>query len=59
MIYDEEEKEFPKQWAYDEDEKPICTSFKDRDEYNAERRVKRKQSSPKKCGSTIDLFGSE
>lgn len=59
MIYDENEKQYPRQWAYDENENPVCTSFKDRDEFNAERRAKRKQSAPKKCNSTIDLFGSK
>lgn len=41
QVYDIEDKEYPREWRYVDDE-PTCTAFKDRDEYNAERRKKRK-----------------
>jgi hypothetical protein len=53
MIYDRTDKKYPRQWIY-QNGKPVCTSFKDRDEHNAERRAKRKPESDK---STVDLFG--
>lgn len=56
MIYDEIEKEYPIQWTYDKDDNPTCTSFKDRDEFNAERRAKRKVTPKSKCKNTLDLF---
>ena len=47
--------EYPREWRY-VDESPICTAFKDRDEFNAERRAKRK---PKYIAiSGNDLFDS-
>jgi hypothetical protein len=41
FAYDTDDKEYPKQWRY-VDGRPTCTSFKSRDEFNAERRKKRK-----------------
>jgi hypothetical protein len=40
MAFRIEEKEYPKQWRY-VDGKPTCTAFKDREEFNRERRLNR------------------
>ena len=52
MAFSPDDKEYPNQWRY-VDGKPVCISFKDRDEFNAERREKRK---PVQDKSTLDLF---
>jgi len=44
------DKEYPREWRY-VDESPTCTAFKDRDEFNAERRAKRK---PKLIATSCD-----
>lgn len=41
MAHDIDEPEYPNQWQY-LDGKPTCTAFKDRDQFNAERRANRK-----------------
>ena len=56
MIYNENEDEYPNQWTYDSSGNPTCTVFKDRDEFNAERRAKRKKATKPKCKNTLDLF---
>lgn len=59
MAYDIDEPEYPKEWRYVND-KPICTAFKDRDEFNAERRAKRKSTLKiiAKDTDTIDIFAA-
>jgi hypothetical protein len=57
QIFRVEDDEYPIQWCY-VDEEPTCTAYKNRDEYNRERREKRKPSSSK-CKLTIDLFSEE
>ncbi|MEH6474458.1 MAG: hypothetical protein V7727_02160 [Sneathiella sp.] len=37
-----EEKEYPSEWRYDEDDNPICTAFNDRDKAKQKRVVKQK-----------------
>lgn len=41
MAYTINDPQYPREWRYVEGE-PTCTAFKDREEYNAERRKKRK-----------------
>ena len=41
ICYDVTDKEYPEEWQRTEDG-PICTAFKSREEFNAERRVTRK-----------------
>ena len=41
FMYKVTDKKYPKQWIY-RDGRPVCTSFKDRDIHNAERRKTRK-----------------
>lgn len=50
QIYKTEDKEYPREWRYVNDV-PTCTAFKDRDEFNAERRAKRK---PKLIATSCD-----
>ena len=52
MAFSPGDKEYPNQWRY-VDGKPVCTSFKHRDEFNEARRQKRK---PTKDKQTLDLF---
>lgn len=56
MAFSIEDKEYPREWCYVDGE-PTCTAFKDRDEYNAERRLKRKPQSIKI--SADDMFAIE
>jgi hypothetical protein len=56
QIYDVDDKEYPREWRY-VDGSPTCTAFKDREEFNAERRMKRKRSLIKSSGP--DLFADE
>lgn len=59
MAYDIDDPEYPKEWRY-VNGKPTCTAFKDREEFNAERRLKRKVSRIiEKDTDTLDLFGGE
>lgn len=48
------DKGYPKQLTY-KDEKPVCTSFVDREEFNASRRSQAVQK-PKSDKFTLDLF---
>lgn len=52
FIHDIEDPEYPKQWCYIDDI-PVCTAFKDREDFNRERREK---SKPNKDKQTIDIF---
>lgn len=45
--------EYPREWRYVDGE-PTCTAFKDRDEFNAERRAKRKP--PRTAVGIDDMF---
>ena len=56
FIYSTSDKEYPKEWCYDENGRPQCTAFKSREEFNAERRARRKGiiASDK---ATVDMFG--
>ncbi len=58
FAYDKEDPEYPKQWRY-VNGRPTCTSFKSREEFNAERRLKRKKSKSiiAKDTDTLSLFG--
>jgi hypothetical protein len=38
MVCNLDDKEYPKQWRYDEKGNPVCTSFKSREKHNAARR---------------------
>lgn len=58
MAYDKEDPEYPKQWRY-VNGKPTCTSFKSREEFNLERRLKRKKITIGKNTDTFDLFGGD
>jgi hypothetical protein len=59
MAYDIQDPEYPKEWRY-VDGQPTCTAFNSREEFNAERRLKRKASRViAKDTDTIDLFGGE
>lgn len=49
------EPEYHKQWRY-VDGKPTCTSFKDREEFNASRRSKRRHGVIARDTDTLDLF---
>jgi hypothetical protein len=51
MLHDTKDKEYPKQWRY-VDDKPVCTSFKSREESNARRR----KETSYKDENTIGLF---
>jgi hypothetical protein len=44
--------EYPEQWQYI-DGKPVCTAYKNREEYNAERRGRRRGTDDK---HTADMF---
>lgn len=52
QCYSVEDKEYPEQWRY-EHGKPVCSAFKDRDEYNAERRARKRNLI---ASTTPDLF---
>lgn len=41
MTYKTSDKEYPMQWHYNQEGKPVCSSFKSREEHNRERRLKR------------------
>jgi hypothetical protein len=57
MAYDIDDPEYPNQWRY-VDDKPTCTAFKSREEFNAERRQKRKHKSIIATDTdTLDMFG--
>ncbi len=43
MSYSIGDAEYPKQWVYSDNDEPMCTAYKNRDEYNRERRDKRKK----------------
>lgn len=55
QAYNTKDPEYPREWRY-VDGKPVCTAFKDREEFNAVRRAKRKGviATDK---NTIDMFG--
>ena len=53
MLFDIDEPEYPNKWRYIDGE-PTCTAFKDREEFNAERRAKRKPAN--RCSKTVDIF---
>jgi hypothetical protein len=56
QAFDVEDKEYPRQWRYVDGE-PTCTAFRDRAEFNADRRAKRK---PRLIAvSSDDLFGAQ
>lgn len=46
LAYNVDEPGYPTQWVYDEDEAPVCTSFKER---GGERRLQ-------PCKKTMDMF---
>ena len=50
MFYDLSDLKYPKQWRY-VDGQPTCTSFKSREQHNAERK-----SYTPRCKNTIDMF---
>lgn len=56
LFHSTDEPEYPNEWRYVDGE-PTCTAFKCRDEFNAERREKRKLS-PRvpHDDKTLDLF---
>jgi len=58
MAFDISEPEYPNQWRYING-KPTCTAFKSREEFNAERRAKRKSKIIAKDTDTLDLFGDQ
>lgn len=59
MAWDIRDPEYPKQWRY-VDGRPVCAAFKSREEFNAERRLKRKASRIiAKDTDTLDLFGGD
>jgi hypothetical protein len=56
FAYDTRDKEYPNQWRY-VNGRTTCTAFKSREEFNAERRAKRKPKSIIATDSqTLDLF---
>lgn len=57
QAYDIDEPEYPKQWRY-VDGQPTCTAFKSREEYNAERRKKRKNIIARDK-DTLDMFSCQ
>lgn len=58
MMLDVQDEEYPREWTYDSEGNPTCTAFKDREEFNAEQRAKRKIAAPIRCKNTIDLFNT-
>lgn len=57
LMYNTEDKEYPKQWVYTDEGKPICTAFKSREEYNASRRSKAiRQNYIASDKLTLDMF---
>ena len=60
QMHDTDEPEYPREWRY-VDGKPTCTAFKSREEYNAERRAKRKPAKNIIATDTAtqDLFWGE
>ena len=56
LMYDTNDSRYPNQWRY-VDGKPVCTAFKSREEYNAERR--KKGRAPSRDKNTDDLFASQ
>lgn len=57
QAFDTEDKEYPKQWRYVDGE-PTCTAFKNREDFNARRREKRKSKIPVRVidENNMDLF---
>ncbi len=59
MVCNIDDSEYPRQWVYSEDDEPMCTAYKNRDEYNRERRSKRKDvivsSNDTRTGDLFDV----
>jgi len=55
MAYSVKDKEYPEEWQYTDDG-PVCTAYKSREEFNTERRDKRKNLIKYQENGTLSLF---